>query len=248
MINTIIVNAAWPATNDATSGTYAEPNATSGSSIHSTTGSTPTISITTAPSTNPTVVPATARSTRVPVVSALLRNTDIAPSTTQNPCSTGNTCVTATASAKPSPVRRLFRSTTALVARNPLVMAATATVSGITQSAAPVAGRRRPSTRAQTGRASAAAALRMIRPVTAIVAEMVRRFSSLRHISTAASSSASLSNCDDVVAVGALRHRTQLGQRLRKVGAACRPFGGDRNAEHPSRVAQHPHRGIPHLT
>ena len=116
-------------------------------------------------------MPATARSTRVPVVSALLRNTDIAPSTTQNPCSTGNTCVTATASASPSPVRRLLRSTTALVARKPLVMAATATVSGITQSAAPVSGNRRPSTRAHTGLASAAAALRMIRPVTAMVAD-----------------------------------------------------------------------------
>ena len=54
-----------------------------------TTGSTPSNSMTTAPSTNPTAVPATARNTRVPVVSALLRNTDIAPSTTQNPCSTG---------------------------------------------------------------------------------------------------------------------------------------------------------------
>ena len=75
--------------------------------------------MTTAPNTKPTAVPATARSTRVPVVSALLRNTDIAPSTTQNPCSTGNTWVTATASANPSPVRRLLRSTTALVARNP---------------------------------------------------------------------------------------------------------------------------------
>ena len=54
------------------------------------------------------------------MVSALLRNTDIAPSTTQNPCSTGNTCVTATASANPSPVRRLLRSTTARVAEESL--------------------------------------------------------------------------------------------------------------------------------
>ena len=149
--------------------------------------------MTTAPNTKPTAVPATARSTRVPVVSALLRNTDIAPSTTQNPCCTGNTWVTATASASPSPVRRLLRSTTALVARKPLVMAATATVSGITQSAAPVSGSRRPSTRAHTGRASAAAALRMIRPVTATVAEMVRRFNSLRPTATAAASSDSSS-------------------------------------------------------
>src|SRR6185312_239534 len=177
--STIIVNAAWPATNEATSGTYAEPNATTGKSIHSTTGSTPSNSMTAAPSTKPTAVPATARSTRVPVVSALLRNTDIAPSTTQNPCSTGNTWVTATASANPSPVRRLLRSTTALVARNPLVMAATATVSGITQSAAPVSGSRRPSTRAHTGRASAAAAT---------VAAMVRQFNRLRPTSTAAAS------------------------------------------------------------
>src|SRR4029077_15914088 len=159
MINTIIVKAAWPAMNDATSGTNAEPKATTGSSAHMTPRSTPTNSMTTTPNRNPIAVPATARNTRVPVVSALLRNTDIAPSTTQNPCCTGNTCVTATASANPSPVRRLLRSTTALVARNPLVMAATATVSGITQSAAPVSGSRRPSTRAHTGRASAAAAL-----------------------------------------------------------------------------------------
>ena len=47
----------------------------------------------TAPSTKPSAVPATARSTLVPVVSALLRSTDIAPSTTQKPCWTGNTCV-----------------------------------------------------------------------------------------------------------------------------------------------------------
>ena len=38
MINTIIVKAAWPAMNDATSGTNAEPNATTGSSAHMTTG------------------------------------------------------------------------------------------------------------------------------------------------------------------------------------------------------------------
>ena len=63
MISTIIVNAAWPAMNDATSGTYAEPNTTTGSSIHSTTGSTPTHArCSTAPRTNPIVVPTTARS------------------------------------------------------------------------------------------------------------------------------------------------------------------------------------------
>src|SRR4051794_23809794 len=71
MINTIIVNIAWPATNDATSGTYAEPNATTGSAIHNTTGSTPINSMKTTPRRNPIVVPTTARTTRVPVVSAL---------------------------------------------------------------------------------------------------------------------------------------------------------------------------------
>ncbi len=87
MISTIIVNAAWPAMNDATSGTNAEPNATTGSSTHMTTGSTPTSSMTTTPNTNPIAVPITARKTRVPVVSALLRSTDMAPSTTQKPFS-----------------------------------------------------------------------------------------------------------------------------------------------------------------
>src|SRR5689334_7753885 len=99
LISTIMVKAAWPAVNDTTPGTYAEPNATTGSSSHNTTGSTPTSLIRIAPSTKPTAVPATARTTRVPVVSALLRSTDIAPSTTQNPCCTGNTCVTVTAKA-----------------------------------------------------------------------------------------------------------------------------------------------------
>ena len=55
----------------------------------------------------------------VPVVNALLRSTDIAPSTTQNPCSTGNRCVTATASANPRPVRRLLRTATERLAKNP---------------------------------------------------------------------------------------------------------------------------------
>ena len=47
-------------------------------------------SMNTAPRTNPSAVPTTARTTLVPVVSALLRSTDIAPSTTQKPCCTGN--------------------------------------------------------------------------------------------------------------------------------------------------------------
>ena len=109
-------------------GPYAEPNATIGNRIHSTTGS--TRAVRSPPrGQNPTAVPGHRAQHRVPVVSALLRNTDIAPSTTQNPCSTGNTCVTGGQS---QAVRSLLRSTTALVARNPLVMAATATVSGIT--------------------------------------------------------------------------------------------------------------------
>src|SRR6185437_16645496 len=102
-ISTIIVNAACPAVNDAISGTNAEPNTTNGIRIHSTSLSTPTTLINRAPRTNPIPVPSTARSILVPVVNALLRSTDSAPSTTQNPCSTGNTWVTATANASPRP-------------------------------------------------------------------------------------------------------------------------------------------------
>ena len=66
---------------------------------------------------------------------------------------------------------------------------AAATVSGSSRSDAPVGGSRSPSARAQTGRASAAAAAAMIRPVAPMVAAMVRRLSSCRPSSTAASSS-----------------------------------------------------------
>ncbi len=93
------------------------------------------------------------------------------------------------------PARRLLRSTSARVARKPLVMAATAVVSGITQSAVLVSGSLRPSTRAHTGRASASAALRMMRPVTPTVAEKVRRPNKIRPTSTAAASSGTARIC-----------------------------------------------------
>src|SRR5262249_11201472 len=116
-----------------------------GTRIHSTTGSTPSAGISTAPNTNPSAVPATARTTFVPVVNALLRNTDIAPSTTQKPCWTGNTCVAATANANPRPVRTLLHAATDRVARNPDGIVAAATVSEIKRSDALVGGSRRPS-------------------------------------------------------------------------------------------------------
>ncbi len=190
-ISTSMVNAAWPAVNDQTSGTNAARNATTGRTLHSTTGFTPISSISTLPMTNPSVVPITARSTLVPVVSALDRNTDIAASTTQNPCCTGNRCVVATARARPSPVRTLFRTTTARVARYPDVMRVIACVSDSTRTAAPVSGSSRPSTRFSTGRASAAAAPAMTRPVIATVAPKVRRSSSRWPTATAAASSGS---------------------------------------------------------
>jgi hypothetical protein len=137
--------------------------------------------------TNPIVVPMTARTIFVPVVNALLRNTDIAPSTTQKPCCTGNTCVIATATASPRPVRTLLRSATDRVATNPVMLAAAA-VSESTRSDAPVSGRRRPSARAHTGRASAAAAAAITRPVAPIVAAMARRVNSVRPTATADSS------------------------------------------------------------
>ena len=183
------MKAACAAVNDAISGTYADPNTTSGISSHSTGGSTPTRLISRAPSRKPIPVPITARHTRVPVVSALERSTDRAPSTTQKPCSTGNTCVTATASASPSPVRRLLRTATARLVTNPDAIWAATFVSGSSRSDAPVGGSRRPSARAHTGRASAAAAAAMIRPVAPIVAAMVRRRSSSRPSRTAWSSS-----------------------------------------------------------
>ena len=188
MISTIIVNIACPAMNDATSGTYAEPNATSGSIAHITAGSTPINSMKIAPSTKPIPVPVTARSTRVPVVSALLRNTDMAPSTTQKPCWTGKRWVTATATARPRPVRRLLRTTTARVATKPVVRYAMACDSDNTRAAAPASGSRRPSTRAHTGRASASAATPITRPVAPTQADIVRRVNNFRPMPIAVAS------------------------------------------------------------
>ena len=135
------------------------------------------------------VVPTTARSVFVPVVSALLRSTDNAPSTTQNPCSTGNTWVTATARASPIPVRSALRTATDRPPRKPDVVDVTAVVEGISRSVAVVGGSRSPSALAHTGRASAAAAAAITRPVAPMVAAIVRRFNSARPIVTAAASS-----------------------------------------------------------
>ena len=62
-------------------------------------------------------------------------------------------------------------------------------VAGKIRSEAPVSGSRRSSARAHTGRASAAAATAMTRPVAPMVAAIVRRRSSSRPSSTACSSS-----------------------------------------------------------
>ncbi len=88
------------------------------------------------------VVPTTARSVFVPVVSALLRSTESAPRTTQNPCSTGNTWVTATASASPMPVRSALRTVTDRPPRKLDVVDVTAVVAGISRSVAVVGGSR----------------------------------------------------------------------------------------------------------
>ena len=213
MISTIIVNIAWPATNDATSGTYAEPKATTGSANHSTTGSTPINSMNTMPSRKPSVVPTTARTTRVPVVSALLRSTDIAPRTTQKPCWTGKTWVTVTASARPRPVRRLLRTTTALVARKP--PGSERECLGLREQPLGRAGLGQPATetRAHTGRASAAAAMPMIRPVVPTQPETVLRVSSFRPTPMAVASLRLAEDLDDVVAVAALGDQPLHGQR-----------------------------------
>ena len=183
----------------------------------------------------------------MPVVNALLRSTDIAPSTTQNPCSTGNTCVTATASANPRPVRRLLRTATDRLAKKPDVICAAATVSGISRSDAPVGGSRSPSARAHTGRASAAAAAAMIRPVAPTVAAMVRRLSSSRPSSDRGVVIGRVQDRDDVLPVAPARHRSQLGQRGIQIRAAGRPIGDASNPQHRGAAPQHPHRGLLHV-
>ena len=132
--------------NDATSGTYAEPNATIGSSDPQHDGvDAHQLDEHDAEHEADRRCPTTARTTRVPVVSALLRSTDIAPSTTQKPCWTGNTWVTATASASPRPVRRLLRTTTDAVAEEAVASATRAPETpSSSRSAAPVVGQPRP--------------------------------------------------------------------------------------------------------
>ena len=119
------------------------------------------------------------------------------------------------------------------------MIAATAVVSGITQSAVPVCGRRRPRTRAHTGRASAAAALRMMRPVTPTVAEKVRRPKQLSADGQRRRVIGLAEDLDDVLAVAALCDGPQFGQggvEVRAAGGAC---GGVGNAQHGSTIAQH---------
>ncbi|WP_090588857.1 hypothetical protein [Mycolicibacterium brumae] len=108
---------------------------------------------------------------------------------TQKPCSTGNRWVTATARARPSPVRRLLRTTTDRPLRYPDGRPVTASVSDSTRPAAPAGARPRPSTRASTGRLSAASAQEISRPVTPICAPTLRRCSSRRPTTTAVWSS-----------------------------------------------------------
>ena len=89
-ISTIIVNAAWPAVNDAISGTIRRTEATTGNSIHITRVDAEQLDQHRAEHEADRRADDRAHDL-VPVVSALLRSTDNAPSTTQNPCWTGNT-------------------------------------------------------------------------------------------------------------------------------------------------------------
>ena len=139
----------------------------------------------------------------------------------------------ATARASPSPVRRLLRTTTARVARYPDGMWATAWDSDSTRSAAPVSGRPRPSTRAHTGRASAAAATAMTRPVAPTVAPNVRRVSSLSAHRDRGRVVGLAEHLDDVLAVAALRDRTQFVERLVQFGTAGRAIGDAGHAQQP---------------
>src|SRR5215469_17488474 len=61
---------------------------------------------------NPATVPASARQAVAPVAAALVRSTDSVPSTTQNPCCTLERSATATAAARASAPRKLFRNHT----------------------------------------------------------------------------------------------------------------------------------------
>ena len=168
-------------------------------------------------------MPATARTTRVPVVSALLRNTDIAPSTTQKPCCTGKTWVIATASASPSPVRRLLRTTTARVATKPDGSDAMACDSDSTRSAAPDSGSlsaEHPGPhRAGVGRGGEP----MTRPVAPTHAEIVRRSTACAPMPMAVGVARFGEDLDDVVAVATLarpRVARPTPTRARRGGAA----------------------------
>jgi hypothetical protein len=86
-------------------------------------------------------------------------------------------------------VRSALRTATDRPPRKPDVVDVTAVVAGISRSVAVVGGSLSPSALAQTGRASAAAAAAITRPVAPMVAAIVRRFNSARPIVTAAVSS-----------------------------------------------------------
>ena len=99
----------------------------------------------------------------------------------------------ATANANPTPVRIALRAATERVARNPFAILLTATVSGSNRSAAPVSGSRMPSALAHAGRASAATAAAIIRPIRSADVAIARRRSNSR-MSTIASWSSSAAN------------------------------------------------------
>ena len=181
MISTIIVNIAWPAMNDATSGTYAEPNATIGSIVHITAGSTPINSMKTAPSTKPIAgarhgahhpgaggqrAAAQHRHRAEHHPEAVLDGEQVRDGDGDAP---GRARCAGCCAPPPRGWRRSRWSDDAM-----------ASDSDITRSAAPESGSRRPSTRAHTGRASAAAATPMTRPVAPTHADIVRRVSNFR--------------------------------------------------------------------
>ena len=191
-------------------------------------------------------VPSTARSILVPVVSALLRSTDIAPSTTQKPCSTGNRWVIATASASPRPVRRLLRTATERPARKPDVVDVDR--SGLGEQ--PVGGSR--SAAAVVPAPWPTPAGRRRRPPPRSLGRSLRWWprwcggsAVSRPSATAVSSSGCAEDRDDVLAVAPARHRTQLGQRGFQIRAVGRPIGDPGLPQVPPPSSAAPARRVP---
>ncbi len=108
MTITMMVNAAWPATNPIALAAYVAKKTATGSAIHIRTVSVPAAAAKRPPRTNPMTLPISASTVDRPVPSALDLSTESVPSTTQNAWPRPSALASRTDRARPTASRMLW--------------------------------------------------------------------------------------------------------------------------------------------